>query len=199
MQKHKRILFLGFRCSGKSTISKEFGLKIGINVFDTDKEIEREQNKTINEISHNGQNWDKFRELEVKKLKELLNIDNIIISAGGGIGVNNIIFNNKYTFGDIQKQEILKNKDTLKILLWADDDIIAERLKQSKLVENDRPDLNGQTTNIEEYVANKLKIMHEREKNYREMADIIFNTNNSNTDENVENLIYIINDKYGGV
>ncbi len=199
MQKHKRILFLGFRCSGKSTISKEFGLKIGINVFDTDKEIEREQNKTINEISHNGQNWDKFRELEVKKLKELLNIDNIIISAGGGIGVNNIIFNNKYTFGDIQKQEILKNKDTLKILLWADDDIIAERLKQSKLVENDRPDLNGQTTNIEEYVANNLKIMHEREKNYREMADIIFNTNNSNTDENVENLIYIINDKYGGV
>ncbi len=197
MQKHERILFLGFRCSGKSTISKELGLRIGINVFDMDEEIEKEQNKTVNEISCNGRNWDKFRELELKKLKELLNINNIIISAGGGVGVNNVVFNNEYTFGDIQKQEILKNKDTLKILLWADDGIIIERLRESKLLEDNRPDLNEQTTNIEEYIKNNLKIMHEREKNYREMADIIFNTNDSNTDENVENLIYIINDKYG--
>ncbi len=199
MQKYERILFLGFRCSGKSIISEELGLKIGIKVFDTDKEIEEEQNKTINEITNNGQNWDKFRELELKKLKELLNTDNIIISAGGGVGVNNIIFNNKYTFGDIQRQEILRSKNTLKILLWADNDIIAERLKKSKLLENNRPDLSGQTVNIEEYIKNNLKIMQERENSYKEMADIIFNTNNSNTDKNVENLINIINDKYGGI
>lgn len=199
MLKHKRVLFLGFRCSGKSTISKGVGTELGVDVFDMDREIEKEQNKTINEISYNGQNWDKFRELEVKKLKELLTIDNIIISAGGGVGVNNIIFNNKYTFGDIQKQEILKSKDTLKILLWADDDVIAERLRESKLSENNRPDLNGKALNIDEYVENNLKIMKEREKNYKEMADIIFNTNNSDTKENVKGLIDVIYEKYGGI
>ena len=78
MEKYKRILFLGFRCAGKTTISKKLSNIMNIPLIDIDEEIEKKQGKTITEITNNGENWVRFRELELKKLGEVLKIDNII-------------------------------------------------------------------------------------------------------------------------
>ena len=57
MGKYNRILFLGFRCAGKTTISKKLSKIINIPLIDIDNEIEKEQKKTITEITNNGENW----------------------------------------------------------------------------------------------------------------------------------------------
>ena len=186
---YNRILIVGFRCSGKSTISTELSKKLNLEFVDMDSLIEKEQGKKINEITNSGKNWQYFRKLETIKIKELLHFDNVLISAGGGLGVNDIMYNDLLTYGDIQREIIKSSVDTLKIMLFANENVIRERLKNSKL---SRPDLKQQTYNEEEYIENNIKIMKEREKDYIEMSDIIFNTNDSDILKNVNNLINII-------
>ncbi|HSQ97566.1 MAG TPA: shikimate kinase [Rickettsiales bacterium] len=170
MSKYKRVLIIGFRATGKSKIAKKLSEAIGITFLDTDDEIEKEQGKTITEISENGKNWEVFRDLELKKIEDLLQKDNIIISAGGGVGVNNIN-------GDIQREKILANTNTLKVLLVSKEEMIRKRLYEDKIKENNRPDLYGKTDiNIEEFLDNNIKIMRERKLNYERMADIIIDT-----------------------
>lgn len=193
MGKYNRILLLGFRCVGKTTISKKLSKIMGIPSIDVDEEIEKEQRKTITEITNNGLNWKNFREIELLKLKEILKINNIIISAGGGVGVNDVKYNDNLTYGDLQRDVIIKSTDTLKILLFADEDVLKNRLFLSKINDNNRPDLKDKSANIDEYIENNIKIMRQREKYYNKMADITFNTNNENIEENTINLIKIIN------
>ena len=187
---YNRILIVGFRCSGKSTISTELSKKLNLEFVDMDSLIEKEQGKKINEITNSGKNWQYFRKLETIKIKELLHFDNVLISAGGGLGVNDIMYNDLLTYGDIQREIIKSSVDTLKIMLFANENVIRERLKNSKL---SRPDLKQQTYNEEEYIENNIKIMKEREDNYKNMADIVFDTSNEDVDINVNNLINIIN------
>lgn len=189
MNNYNRVLVIGFRCSGKTTLSKELSERLGFECLNMDSLIEQEQNKSINEITNNGENWTTFRELETIKIKELLNFDNVVISAGGGLGVNNIQYNDVLTYGDLQREIIKRSLDTLKILLVADEDVIRERLHNSKAI---RPDLSEKTFNEEDYIESNIKIMKEREEFYEEMADITFNTNSSNILQNTNDLLDII-------
>ena len=186
---YNRILIIGFRCTGKTTISRELSKYLNFECLDIDNLIEEEQEKSIVEITNNGEDWSIFRELETFKIKELLNFDNVVISAGGGLGVNNIKYNSELTYGDIQKEIVKRSVDTLKILLVADDNVIKERLLQGRFF---RPDLGNKTFNEEEYIESNLKIMKERENNYREMADIVFDSSSSDILQNVNNLLEII-------
>lgn len=187
---YNRILLIGFRCTGKSTIGLELAKILNFEFLDIDSLIENEQGKTIKEITENGKNWSIFREIETLKIKELLNFDNIVISAGGGLGVNNVLYDNFLTYGDIQREIIKSSFDTLKILLEADENIIAKRLINGMDI---RPDLSIQTFNDSDYIDNNLTMMKEREENYKDMADIIINTNSEDTCENVNKIIDAIN------
>ena len=191
--KYNKILFIGFRCVGKTSFSEKLSKKIKYKLYDTDKEIEKEQKKTIKEISENGRNWENFRKLELIKLKELLNMENIIISAGGGVGVNNIKYNNTLTYGDLEREEIIKNKETFKILLIANEETIKNRLYKRESKQNNSPDLGKITNNMNEYIENNIKIMKEREENYKKMADIIFDTGNSTFKNILDDILKNVN------
>ena len=195
-KKYNKILFIGFRCVGKTTLSKIVAEKIHYSLYDTDEEIEKDQNKTINEISDNGKNWYLFRQSELNKIKELLQINNIVISGGGGLGVNDIKYNDKLTFGDLQRKEILSSNDTYKILLVSNEEIIRERLYYYQIKQNDRPDIGNISNNINEYLDNNIQIMKKREKFYKEMANIIFDTTEWDKDkENIKkNVIKCVED-----
>lgn len=192
MNKYDKIIILGFRCVGKTTISKELSNILKLNLIDMDSYIEQKENKTINEISDNGKNWKYFREIETDTLKEVLKLENVIISAGGGVGVNNIIYNEKLTYGEIQRELIINTNNTLKILLESSEEVIRKRLYISKINDNNRPDLANITTNINEYIDNNIAMMKDREENYKKMADIIFNTDNEDVKVNVNNLMKMI-------
>lgn len=186
---YNRILIIGFRCTGKSTISAELAKELNFELLDIDSLIEEEQGMTINEITENGKNWTSFRALETLKIKELLNFNNVVICGGGGLGVNNIKYNNELTYGDLQ-MEIIKNSfDTLKILLTADDEVIKSRLKEESSF---RPDLGNKTFNIDDYIESNMKIMKKRESNYNSMADVVFDSSDNDVNKNVNALLKII-------
>ena len=82
-----RVILLGFRYSGKSTMGKALAEKHNLKFIDIDKEIEKQQKQNITEIV-NKNGWRYFRELELNEYKKYLNIDGILISCGGGFAVN---------------------------------------------------------------------------------------------------------------
>ena len=70
--------------SGKTSIGKILAKKMGMNFIDLDNEIIKDQQCSISEIFDRfGE--EKFRHLENKKLLSTLEIDNCVISTGGGI------------------------------------------------------------------------------------------------------------------
>ena len=70
--------------SGKTSIGKILAKRMGMNFIDLDDEIVKDQQCSISEIFDRfGE--EKFRHLENKKLLSTLEIDNCVISTGGGI------------------------------------------------------------------------------------------------------------------
>ena len=189
---YNRILLIGFRCTGKTTILNEISKMLNLECFDTDNLIEKEEKKDISKITNNGKDWNLFRFLETIKILELLKYHNVIISVGGGLGVNNIPYNDHLTYGDVQRDIILNSHDTYKILLIASDKVIKRRIQNSK---TSRPDLSKESKNNKEYIEENIKIMKDREKDYMIMADYVFDTSRGSANKNARKLLKIINKK----
>ena len=78
------IFLVGPMGSGKSSLGKKLAKSLDKKFIDTDKEIEKKENKTINEIfENNGEKY--FREKEKEFLKSIPNSLNMVIATGGGI------------------------------------------------------------------------------------------------------------------
>ena len=83
MQK-SNVYLVGLMGSGKTSIGKILAKRMGMNFIDLDDEIIKDQQCSISEIFDRfGE--EKFRHLENKKLLSTLEIDNCVISTGGGI------------------------------------------------------------------------------------------------------------------
>ena len=86
------IVLIGMPACGKTTIAKNLSAKIKFENIDADKYLEKKENRIIKNIfSENGE--EVFRNLEEKYIKELSEMDRIIISTGGGVikRENNIV------------------------------------------------------------------------------------------------------------
>ena len=86
--------------SGKSVIGKDLSKYLNFKFFDTDKEIEFKEKKSISKIfEDDGESY--FRKIEEKICLEILAHDNCVVSLGGGSIINkrirNILKINSYT------------------------------------------------------------------------------------------------------
>ena len=78
------IFLVGPMGSGKSSLGKKLAKSLARKFIDTDKEIEKKESKTINEIfENNGENY--FRKKEKEYLINIPNNLNLVIATGGGI------------------------------------------------------------------------------------------------------------------
>ena len=69
--------------SGKTTLGKKIASHLKLSFIDMDTYIEQKLNRSITDIfSKEGESF--FREVEHKALKELLELDNVLVSTGGG-------------------------------------------------------------------------------------------------------------------
>ena len=83
MQK-SNVYLVGLMGSGKTSIGKILAKRMGMKFIDLDDEIIKDQQCSISEIFDRfGE--EEFRHLENKKLLSTLDIDNCVISTGGGI------------------------------------------------------------------------------------------------------------------
>lgn len=79
----KRIFLIGFMAAGKTTLGKAYAKSLGLAFIDLDQYIEQRRCKSIGQLfSELGE--DGFRTLEQKYLHEVADIEDVVISCGGG-------------------------------------------------------------------------------------------------------------------
>ncbi len=78
-----RIYFTGYMGAGKTTLGKAFARQLGLSFIDLDWYIEERYHKSVGELfAERGESG--FRELEKAMLHEVGEIEDVVISTGGG-------------------------------------------------------------------------------------------------------------------
>ncbi|WMM26930.1 shikimate kinase [Tissierella sp. MB52-C2] len=156
----RNIILIGMSGSGKTTVGKSLSMKLGMEFLDTDIFIEKKEKLKIEDIfSLYGEEY--FRRLESNTIDELYERENIIISTGGGMVLNNNI--------------IKLRENGIIILLESSIDNIINNIKKSTTV---RPLLNSQE-DIYERVNN---LYENRKEIYKSLADFTICVDNKSID-----------------
>ena len=78
-----KLFLVGFMGSGKSTVGPLVAAKLGWDFIDLDRQIEREQGKSIRDIfEHQGE--PEFRRIEMNHLRSLKDRAACVVALGGG-------------------------------------------------------------------------------------------------------------------
>lgn len=156
--------------SGKSTIGPILANVLGWDYYDLDCEIEnREEKKIVDIFEENGEEY--FRTLESSTLKNLSQVNNVVVSLGGG------------TMAKTDNLKLMKSTGKI-VYLETSPDEVYKRLKNK----TDRPlvrDLVLSDGSKEEFIARIIKLLSEREPYYSQ-ADITINTDTSNVGRTVD-------------
>ena len=117
----KNLVLTGFMGTGKSTVGKVLAKKLGYRFIDTDAEIERVEQKSINELfALYGEEG--FRDIESREIERISQLKNSVIATGGGAVLR------RENIDHLRKNGIV-------VLLRVDEDTVIKRLADS----TDRP------------------------------------------------------------
>lgn len=160
-----RIYLIGYMGVGKTTIGKKLAKFFDIGFIDLDKFIESKYHKTVPELfAERGES--EFRLIEQKSLLEVSEIENVVISTGGGTPC---FFNNVRVM----------NQTGITVYIQAEPEELAARLRASKTV---RPIVSGKAKDeLTPFITNHLS---EREKFYNQ-AKVVYKTDHLVTKEDV--------------
>lgn len=160
------IALIGFMGTGKTTVGKSLAKKLGKKFIEVDELITKRAGRSIPRIfTEDGET--KFRELEMELTKEVGEMENAVISCGGGLVLNKI---------NIDRLK----KNSIVILLEAPHEIILKRISN----DNGRPLLN--TPDQLKEIKNLLEA---REPFYKSAADVVIDTTDLNVVEVVNEII----------
>ena len=85
--KKRNVALIGHMGSGKSVLGHKIAKQLNIYHIDTDKEVSKFENRTINDIFLNeGEAY--FRNIESKIVIKSLSQKNVVLSLGGGSILN---------------------------------------------------------------------------------------------------------------
>ena len=151
---------------GKGTTARAFAKKYGTYIIDTDDLIESKENKEVKKIfAKKGEAYFRAQEQETANWIEKC-VTGTLISCGGGF----------------YKVDNLKKLGTV-VLLDASFEWIHNRLKTAKNADNK---LAKRPLFSKEKEAKKL--YKEREKAYKEVADVIVNVENKSLEEVIQEI-----------
>lgn len=182
----KTIVLMGIKHCGKSTQGRLISQKLGLPFFDTDDVIAEMTGKTPREIyTEKGQKG--FIEAEKKACQQVKDrtggTDSCVIATGGGICNNP------------DAVEILRSFGTL-VYLEVD-----EKIAASRVLREIKKEADGTLSNMPAYIAKKNPrtiaecgdIFHdffvEREKIYRDIADLSIDVSDSSKSGNADRII----------
>lgn len=144
----KSVVLIGMMGSGKTAIGSRLALKLELPFIDLDKQIEKDEGKSVSEIfAQNGEPY--FRQRELETIEDIVESKICILATGGGAYMNEAIRN------------IIK-KRSISVYIKADFDVLLERVSRK----NNRPLLEkGDKATI-------LKELMQERCPYYENADI---------------------------
>ena len=126
-----RVILIGFRASGKTSVGKKLARELGFRFIDLDDEIEKSLNKSIRElVEENG--WEEFRKIEKEFLRKFGEEERVVLALGGGAVLHQ------------REMEELKKRGTV-IWLYADPEKVIERIKKDSKSFSQRPSLTGKS------------------------------------------------------
>ncbi|MBS3157845.1 shikimate kinase [Candidatus Woesearchaeota archaeon] len=160
------IALIGYRGTGKTTVSKLLADELGFKLLSTDALIIEHADASIPEIVKKH-GWEKFRAIEKEVISEIAEFDDCVFDCGGGIVENwkNITV-------------LKKNKSTKIVLLSANIEVIAERIQSS-----DRPSLTSKS------IVNEIEeVLNKRRKLYEKAADVKIDTSKLTVQEVVKKI-----------
>ena len=161
------IALIGYRGTGKSTVAKILGQRLGRTVVSTDDEIVREAGQSIPKIVEQF-GWDHFRELETQICKKFQGQTDLVLDTGGGL---------------VLKDENVKILKATSKLFWltADVSTIVSRIAG----DTQRPSLSGTKSFVEEI----KEILQIRIPLYEAAADVILPTDQETPDSLADTIL----------
>ncbi len=164
----EKIILIGYRATGKSTVGRLLSKELGIPFIDLDEYLVKKFGRSIAQVvAEHG--WEYFRAKERKALIEMAEKPCcFVLACGGGA----ILHENE--FSNLKKEAIV-------IWLSARPDTIAKRLQEDKQTQNNRPSLTGK-----DVVEEITEVLASREPLYRRFADLAIETDSLSIKEVVE-------------
>ena len=163
------IALIGFRGTGKTTVSKLLAIKLDKKLISTDEEIIKRSRLSIERfVEKNG--WDRFRDIESDVIESISDFDECVFDTGGGIVMRN-------------ENIINLKKNALIVLLTADIKTITVRTKNSK-----RPALTKSN-----YIDEIKDVLQERESRYKKAADYAIDTSQLSPEEVCDLITHYVN------
>lgn len=169
------VILIGFMGSGKTTVGLRLSYRLRRPVIDTDKEIEREEQRTISDIfATDGEAY--FRDRETACLRKLIeSVNNQIISVGGGLPMRE------------KNRELLHELGQV-FYLRAKDETIYERVKD----DTTRPLLQG-----DDPLKKIRTLLNERDPYYRAAADVVIAVDGKNFEQILNEIVEHVNEREG--
>jgi shikimate kinase len=159
-----RIIFTGFRGTGKSAVGRKIAGLIGFIFIDTDDTLEEALGCTVCDyVQRSG--WAAFRQEERLLLARLAGVRQAVIATGGGAIMH-----------QAEWQELRENSRV--IWLRATAETIRQRMGEDCETQTQRPSLTGCDP-----LAEIESVLAEREPLYRAGSDISIDTDNKTQDE----------------
>jgi shikimate kinase len=152
-----KIIIIGYRATGKSTVGLLLSKKLKIPFVDTDRLIEDAAGMPIKELVA-LEGWEKFRERETKAVASLDQQKICVVATGGGVII-------------APQNRVLLKKMGVLVYLKAPLADIVERLERDAENEQIRPQLT--TDNL---VAETVAVLKERMPVYESVADFTVDT-----------------------
>lgn len=158
MEKISRVSLIGFMGTGKSTVGRLLAEQLGWRWADTDQHIEAIHGRSIKEIfAHNGEAV--FRQMETEVLEQLLRMERVVITTGGGIVLK-------------EENRTLLKENSYVIGLTASEKAIIQRV----LSDRTRPLLQGD-------VAQNVKSLLKKREGLYDWANLVIDTSDQDPEQ----------------
>jgi len=178
MRRGNKIILIGYRCTGKTSIGQRLAERLGVPFMDTDKLVEAAAGKTIKAMIEEG-GWNFFRQREKDAIRNLTSLEKSVIATGGGAVL------------DEENAGILKKEGPL-IWLVADEETILKRMLADAATVAQRPPLS--TLALQKEINDTLAA---RTPIYRRLADFSIDTAVAGIDDSVEKILLLFHDQRG--
>jgi shikimate kinase len=165
------IVLIGYRGSGKTTTGQKLADRLWQDLVDTDKLIVKKAGKTIKEIFEQ-EGEQSFRNLESEVVREVVKLQDVVISMGGGAVLRE------------ENRQAIKESGHKVIYLKCEPTELHRRIEADEATSLMRPNLT-QFGGVEEIE----RVLAEREAIYREMKTAELDVTNLSPEEA---MVYIV-------